>query len=404
MNNLGQRNAIRNVEFIHSDTPQNMRERNHNLLQPITGSILSPVPSTGKGDNPRVQTVGQIPDAPVLALPPLDIINTQALSVKRSQSSCNYINFGPPSLNTCTVGYSANVTGSRLSDIGSGGQFQRVVRTSPQFSTYGDASHELSSYSSQGSAEDLETLAKGDDTVSVARRNFAELLRVKAASPYIHSTSPYSTSHTTSHSTSPHSTSRFSIHGYPIIQSQSHPSLHPSSLPHSHSNLAAHTSTNSFSQHFKSLSLPDCESYGNSFSGLGMTNNNSNSGISNSRSTHASGKPFRKNDDVHIHVMTGIPEITAESDRDRRARNLKRLKSSNAKIKRMSCLLSVDRKNRKRNIGSSCLMDDLVDRFDTSTILSPAVTAKISSSSNRKCMGRKSIEENCLENRMVRNH
>ena len=83
-------------------------------------------------------------------------------------------------------------------------------------------------------------------------------------------------------------------------------------------------------------------------------------------------------------------------------RDKKRTKTSNAKIRRMSVAPLTVKSSLFHGHGLSISVEDLTERFDTSTILSPAVTSKYSASKKRTIVNRRSIGEDCLENRMVR--
>lgn len=327
----------------------------------VVGSVFAPLGSLG----PRRavvqtlgQTLGQIPEVPLLSIPALHIVDTHsAFSPLGSQSALNeggYLSFGQTDLHTSTVGFStfsmptgSGAGGSSFSAFANGGHFQRVVRTSPQFSSFPDTQSpsEPTSYASRSSTDDLDMLASSNDPVSIARRTLHEVLRVKAASPYVYAQSFQSLDKPED------------VFGSTFGSHNRSPKAH-SSLPtqlHSHS-LAFHSS------HLRSQS--------------------------------------RGTDDTHSYArssnISSIPSETELTERDRKIREKKKIKTNNAKKRRLSLAPSAIKTLNSRGL------DELADRFDTSTVLSPAVTAKLSSSSSRRLSQRKSFDSpDCFVKRMV---
>ena len=298
------------------------------------GSVFAPLGSLiGVRDRfSSVRTLGQIPDE-----------NCEISPTDRRQVGSDFITFGlswdnnnvwpnntyPTHMQSCHTSH-ANTTS---------GTTQKVVISSPQYSAHTDT-HTISEplYSSQNSADDLNMLAENDDPVSYARRMFQEVLRSKAASPYVHT-------------------------------------------------------QNVHAQNFQSLDRLNSRS---SFRKCDRTSESYN----NTHTSTASHTYAHTN--TYTQKMSYLPDVPTSISNSQKMRDKKRTKTSNAKIRRMSVAPLTVKSSLFHGHGLSISVEDLTERFDTSTILSPAVTSKYSATKKRMIMNRRSIGEDCLENRMVR--
>ena len=175
-----------------------------------TGSVFSPLTSklnrqTSTGPE-RMEN--KIESVPILSIPALHTslgfssphrenennngshLSFAPVPYLQVNSSFNNSFSNPPIDQTVITSGMAVTTG--LSAFGDGGQFQRVVRSSPHFSTFENSNNQggltqvlsISPYVANSLCVD--DIATGDDTVSIARRQLHDVLRLKAVSPYVH--------------------------------------------------------------------------------------------------------------------------------------------------------------------------------------------------------------------------
>ena len=283
------------------------------------GSVFAPLGSliSVRDRFTAVQTLGQIPDE-----------NCGISPTDRRQVGSDLLTFGL-SWDSSTVWpntYPSNITRTTA------GTSQKVVISSPQYSGHTDTQiTQETLYSSQNSVDDLDMLAENDDPVSYARRVFQEVLRSKAASPYVHLEPNQTLDRLDSRSS------------FRRSDRTNHGRTHTNTVSHTY----AHTNT-------------------------------------------------------YTQKMSYLPDVSPSTSHSQKLRDRKRTKTSNAKIRRMSVAPLAVRSSLYHGHGLSISVDDLTERFDTSTILSPAVTSKFSASKKRMILNRRSIGEDCLENRMVR--
>ena len=196
----------------NSDSENGSRSTNEIIsgMSMTTGSVFSPLVSKSnrQTDTGLVCTENKIESVPILSIPALHMSAEYSPLRDNENNSSSHLSFAPvpylqvrssfnnsfsnPTIDETRIS-SVTAATSGLTAFSHGGQFQRVIRSSPHFSAFDNPNSlgltqplSLSPYASNNHCVGGDDLATGDDTVSIARRQLHDVLRCKAASPWVH--------------------------------------------------------------------------------------------------------------------------------------------------------------------------------------------------------------------------